>query len=248
MSDFAYGFFYPFRCIPLFFKKPKLILFSIVPVLINLLIYGTIFYFTFRWIYNTSSSITGAGAPDAVFYQELLHILVLFTTIILLLVICYFFFITIGGIISAPFNEQLSLIVEEELTRVKYANPRGFWADSWMSIKAEVVKLGFYLSISVPLFFLNFIPVVGFIFNILNIIFSSFYNALDFLDIPMTRREIRLKEKIKITNRRGMLSYGFGAIAFIIMFVPVINVLLKPLLVVSGTSLFFEKDYLKFYK
>lgn len=248
MSDFAYGFFYPFRCIPLFFRKPKLILFSIVPVLINLLIYGTIFYFTFRWIYNTSSSVTGADSPDALFYQELLHILVLFTTIILLLVICYFFFITIGGIISAPFNEQLSLIVEEELTHVKYVNPRGFFADSWISIKAEILKLGFYLSISIPLFFLNFIPVIGFIFSILNIIFSSFYNALDFLDIPMTRKEIRLKDKIRITNRGGMLSYGFGAIAFIIMFVPVINVLLKPLLVVSGTSLFFEKDYLKFYK
>lgn len=248
MSDFAYGFFYPFKCIPLFFKKPKLILFSIVPVLLNLLIYGTIFYFTFSWIYNTSSSVTGANNPDALFYQELLHILVLFTTIILLLVICYFFFITIGGIISAPFNEQLSLIVEEELTHVKYVNPRGFFADAWMSIKAEILKLGFYLSISVPLFLLNFIPVIGFIFSILNIIFSSFYNALDFLDIPMTRKEIRLKDKIKITNRGGMLSYGFGAIAFIIMFVPVINVLLKPLLVVSGTSLFFEKDYLKFYK
>jgi CysZ protein len=104
------------------------------------------------------------------------------------------------------------------------------------------------LSISIPLFLLNFIPVVGFIFDILNIIFSSFYNALDFLDIPMTRREIKLRQKIRITNSGGMLSYGFGAIAFIIMFVPIINVLLKPLLVVSGTSLFFEKDYLKFYK
>ncbi|HEX2788063.1 MAG TPA: EI24 domain-containing protein [Ignavibacteria bacterium] len=248
MSDFAYGFFYPFRCIPLFFRKPKLILFSIVPVLINLLIYGTIFYFVFSWIYNTSSNITGANNPDALFYQELLHILVLFTTVILLLVICYFFFITIGGIISAPFNELLSVIVEEELTKIKVVNPRGFFADSWMSIKAEVVKLGFYLSISIPLFLLNFIPIVGFIFDILNIIFSSFYNALDFLDIPMTRREIKLRQKIKITNSGGMLSYGFGAIAFIIMFVPVINVLLKPLLVVSGTSLFFEKDYLKFYK
>jgi CysZ protein len=248
MSDFAYGFFYPFRCIPLFFKKPKLILFSIVPVLINLLIYGTIFYFTFLWIYNTSSSITGANNPDALFYQELLHILVLFTTVILLLVICYFFFITIGGIISAPFNELLSVIVEEELTKIKVVNPRGFFADSWMSIKAEVVKLGFYLSISIPLFLLNFIPVVGFIFDILNIIFSSFYNALDFLDIPMTRREIKLRQKIRITNSGGMLSYGFGAIAFIIMFVPIINVLLKPLLVVSGTLLFFEKDYLKNFR
>ncbi|MEZ4689833.1 MAG: hypothetical protein R3A12_06480 [Ignavibacteria bacterium] len=40
-------------------------------------------------------------------------------------------------------------------------------------------------------------------------------------------------------NSKKMLSYGFGAIAFILTFLPVINVFeMNPILVAAGTGLF----------
>ena len=59
----------------------------------------------------------------------------------------------------------------------------------------------------------------------------------------MTRKYYTLRDKIRVTYSRPMYSMGFGCASFLIMFLPVINVLTKPLCVVSGTAFYFEKMY-----
>jgi len=48
-------------------------------------------------------------------------------------------------------------------------------------------------------------------------------------------------QKLKVTQRGKMLTYGFGCMAFLMMFLPVVNVFMKPILVVAGTSLYYER-------
>ena len=120
----------------------------------------------------------------------------------------------------------------------------GFWEDAYISIKGEVQKLIFYLLILLLIFILNFVPVIGSVFSaILGFIFSCYYNSLDFLDYPMTRKKMRFRDKLKVTSSGRLVTYGFGLTAFLLMFLPVINVFMKPILVASGTSLFYEKGY-----
>jgi len=246
MNDFFFGFFYPIRSLSFFFKQPKIILYSMIPMVINLIIYGTIFYFSYSWIIGTSGELTGANNLEATWFQEVLHFFILIFSFMLLLLVCYLVFITVGGIINAPFAEHISQLVEEIVTRIKYDNKLNFLQDAWYSIKAESFKLIFYFSVIIPLFFVNFIPMIGSVLaTILGIIFSFFYNALDYLDYPMTRRFYRLKRKIKVTHSGGLLSYGFGCMAFLMLFLPVLNVFFKPVLVVAGTSLFYERDFEK---
>jgi uncharacterized protein involved in cysteine biosynthesis len=79
----------------------------------------------------------------------------------------------------------------------------------------------------------NFVPVIGNVFStVLGLIFSFFYNALDFLDYPLTRKLATFRYKLKFTQNGGMISYGFGCMAFLMMFLPVVNVFMKPILVV----------------
>ncbi|MBP9097092.1 MAG: hypothetical protein KBG21_10815, partial [Ignavibacteria bacterium] len=94
------------------------------------------------------------------------------------------------------------------------------------------------------------IPVAGTIIStILGLLFSFFYNSLDFFDYPMQRKMFTLRQKIKGTNSGGMFTYGFGSMAFLMMFLPFINSLFKPLLVVAGTKLYLEKiNYNEFLK
>ena len=73
--------------------------------------------------------------------------------------------------------------------------------------------------------------------------FSFFYNALDYMDYPLTRRMTGFRDKLKIVNSKKMLTYGFGAMAFLLTFIPVFNVFMNPILVAAGTSLFYEKKY-----
>ena len=193
---------------------------------------------------GTIGQLTGASQPDAGFWTELLHIILLIAGFLLLLLICYLAFVILGGIITAPFNEKISQMVEEVITNEKTTPDLGFWKDVYISIKAEIEKLVFYFSFLFIFFLINFIPVIGTIISAsLGTLYSFLYNALDFLDYPMTRKLIPFKQKLRVTRKGGTLTYGFGCIAFLMMFLPVVNVFMKPILVVSGTALYYERRY-----
>ena len=242
MKEFFYGFFYPFKSIAFFFQHPRVILLSIIPTIINIIIYVLIFYFTYTRLINSLPLADGNSENFAgQMIESAYNSLVYFLTFVLVLIVSYFAYVIIGGLISAPFNENISQYVEETVTGVKCPYVP-FLKDTWLSVKGEILKLLFYFSIIIPLFFINYIPVAGTIIStILGLLFSFFYNSLDFFDYPMQRKMFTLRQKISGTNYGGILTYGFGAIAFLMMFVPFINSLFKPLLVVSGTKLYLEK-------
>jgi CysZ protein len=218
-------------------------------MLINLLIYGTIFFFSYKWIIERTGYLTGADTPDASPMQELINLFFLILGFLILLIVCYILFTTVGGLITAPFNERISRLVEETVTGQKIVDNITFWQDAWLSFKAEFLKLLLYFSIITPLFLINFVPMIGSVIStVLGTLFSFFYNALDFMDYPLTRRFYPLRKKIVITHAGGMLTYGFGCMAFLMTFLPVINVFFKPVLVVAGTAFFFEKEYDKLIK
>lgn len=243
MNNFIFGFFYPFKCIKLFFKYPKLIAYSIVPMIINLIIYGAVFFYTYNWITGKSEEAVGNNVSNQILFELIQTFLKVFT-FLLVLVICYFLFIIFGGIISAPFNEKISKYIEENLFGEKVENNLSFLKDALVSIVAELKKLLFYFSIMIPLLLIEFIPMIGGVITLVfGTGFSFFYNALDYLDYPLTRRMEGFREKLKIVNSKTMLSYGFGTIAFLLTFIPVVNVFMNPILVAAGTSLFYEKNY-----
>jgi len=244
MKDFFFGFTYPIKSINYYLKNPKLVLYSIVPFIINLIIYGTIFIISINKATGFSENLTGSGDANAAVWQKFLNIIIIVLLIFLVLLICYLAFITLGNLLTAPFNEKISKYAENKITNKESENEIGFWKDSFLSIKAEGAKIVFYLSILIPIFLLNLIPVIGSVLSTsLGILFSFFYNALDFLDYPMTRRYYTLRKKINIVLSRKMLSIGFGCCIFLMMFLPVINLFLKPVCVTAGTTLFFERKY-----
>lgn len=244
MKNFIEGFTYPFKSIKFFIKYPKTIIHSIIPVTINMFIYLTAFILLYSYVMDKSYKLTGADDINAGFWHEFLNIFILIISFIIVLIFCYFIIIVLGGIISAPFNENISLIIEEKLTLKKSDYNPGFFRDTWLNILSELKKLSFYFIFIIIFFFIGLIPFIGGIISIiLSVLFSFFFNALDFFDYPMTRRYLSLRQKIRITASKPFYTMGFGCAAFLIMFIPVVNVLLKPLCVVSGTAFLFEKGY-----
>ncbi len=98
MNDFIFGFFYPFKSIKLFFKYPKLIAYSIVPIVINLIIYGTIFFYTYNWISGKTEDAVSNNVSSQILFEIIQYFLRVFY-FFLVLIICYFLFIIFGGII-----------------------------------------------------------------------------------------------------------------------------------------------------
>jgi len=213
-------------------------------MIINLLIYGSVFILSYSWFTGSIESWLGIEGAEAGFWLRFLHTALLIIGFILLLFFCYLLFTILGNVITAPFNEEISQRVEEIVVGTKEGHKMGFWEDAYISIKGEVQKLAFYLIILLLIFSLNLIPIAGSVIaTVLGVIFSSFYNALDFLDYPMTRKRMRFRDKLKVTRKGKLVTYGFGFTAFLLLFLPVINVFMKPILVVAGTSLYYEKDF-----
>lgn len=212
-------------------------------MIINLIIYGSIFIFTYSRLIGIIQQWTGVNETSVTFWAQVLHVILLIAGVILILLICYLAFTVFGGIITAPFNENISKFVEENVCGYK-SNELSFWKDTYISIKGEIQKLIFYFAGLFIFFLINLIPAAGSIISvILGTIFSFFYNALDFLDYPLTRQLAAFKTKLKSAQSGGMVTYGFGAMAFLMMFLPVINVFIKPLLVVAGTKMYYEKRF-----
>lgn len=244
MKGFLFGFTYPFRSIKFFFSHPKLISYSIAPMIINMIIYGSVFFFTYGWILGSIDKWLGVEGMETGFWMDFLQTALLIVGFLILLFICYLLFITIGNLVTAPFNEEISQRVEEIVTGGGVGHKMGFWEDAVTSIKGEAQKIAFYLSILLFIFAMNIIPVVGSVVStIVGTVFSFFYNALDFLDFPMTRRKMRFRHKLKVVKEGGLITYGFGCAAFLMMFLPIVNVFMKPILVVAGTSLYYERGY-----
>lgn len=244
MKDFLFGFTYPFRSLKFFFSHTVLIKYSIAPMLINLLIYGSVFIFSYNWLMGSLDKWLGIENTEAGFWLKFIYIVLLIIGFLLLLFVCYLLFAILGNIITAPFNEEISQRVEEIVSKGKIEHKIGFWEDAYISIKGEVQKLLFYLSILLLIFSLNIIPVAGSVLaTTIGVIFSCFYNALDFLDYPMTRKKMRFRDKLKVTQKGKLVTFGFGFTSFLLMFLPVVNVFMKPILVAAGTALYYEKGY-----
>lgn len=240
-KEFLYGLSYPFKTIKLFFQHPKISLLSIVPLIINAVIYGTIFFIAFSYLYDTILDISKSMTVGLGFLEYAINYLVFILTFFVVLLLCYILFVIAGGILSSPFNEAISQRVEIISTGELVSSTKGFFADLLISLRAELIKLSFLVLVTIPLFLLGFIPVIGILFFSLATIFSMFFNTLDFVDYPLTRRHVKFKEKVKLILSNKSVTFGFGATAFVITFIPGVNIILRPILVVAGTSLYFDK-------
>lgn len=244
MKNFIYGLVHPFKSVTMFIKYPKLILQSIIPVIINLIIYSSIFAFTVYKFSGLAKSLTGMESPEVLWYNYVFYVFLLLVSIVLILFICYFVFTILGSIITGPFNENISQYIEEKILNEKIIYDIGFFKDAYRSITAELKKLVLYIFFIVPFFLIGFIPIIGsLISGILIFSFSVFYTALDFFDYPMQRKNYTLRQKVKSVLANKPVSAGFGVTGFLLMLIPFLNVFLKPLLVVSGTAVYFEKKY-----
>jgi CysZ protein len=212
-------------------------------MIINLIIYGSIFIYTYSRLIGIIQQWTGINVSSVTIWTQALHILLLILGILLILLICYFAFVIFGGIITAPFNENISKFVEQNVYGYK-TEELSFWKDTYISIKIEIQKLLFYFTGLFIFILINLIPIAGNVVSVtLGTVFSFFYNALDFLDYPLTRQLASFRTKLEAAQSGGMVTYGFGAMAFLMMFLPIINVFMKPLLVVAGTRLYYEKNF-----
>lgn len=145
----------------------------------------------------------------------------------LLLAVLTFTAVTL--LVGEPFYEKLSEQVEESEGGCPPGPDRPLWRELWMSLRDSLYVLSRALLFAVPLFFLGFVPVIGqTVIPALGFCVSGFFLTLELTSVAMQRRDIPVRERLRLLRARKGLALGFGIPLVLGFLVPLAAVFLMP--------------------
>ncbi len=155
--------------------------------------------------------------------------------IILHLVIRILFIITFaytGGysivIILSPVYACLSEKTEKILTGNDYPfSFIQFIKDIWRGIMLAIRNFAIEMILTIGLFILSFIPLVGLFTGITLFIITSYFYGFSFIDYSLERRKMDLKTSVSFVKENKGIAIGNGLIFAFILLIPYIGVLLS---------------------
>lgn len=239
-GSFTGGFLAMFRSMKTVSENRGLMRYFIIPFLLNIVILTGVVFISYTFLY---SWISGFMTGDSFFIRALGFMvrLVLILGLVLLTTIIYS---TVGSVVIAPFNDVISLRVEEKITgadfREDFSLP-AFLADMGRILSNIVKLLVLVIIVNILISFINLVPLVGtVIFSILSFLITAFFAGFNFFDFPLDRRKLSFGEKLKVLWRFKFPVMGLGTGFFLFSFIPVINFLGLNLGAVGATLIFIE--------
>jgi len=147
-------------------------------------------------------------------------------------------FATLANMIGQPFFERISDRVERDLGDP----PAGIDSPWWRTLPRATVEslllFALILCINVPLFLLALTPVVGqSLVPLIQAVISGYLLSVELLAIPLERRGLHLRGRLRFAWSHRAPVAGFGVAAFLLFLVPLANVVAMPGAVVGGTLL-----------
>ncbi|TEW54961.1 sulfate transporter CysZ [Psychromonas sp. RZ22] len=216
-------------------RHPKLRVFVLIPLLINILIFASAFWFLFSSITEWINSYIG-DLPDFLSWLSYL-----FWPIIIFSILFAFSFVfsTIANLIAAPFNGLLAEKTENLLTNSSIND------DGWKELlkdlprifKREYQKWVYFLPRMLLCLILFFIPVIGqTIAPVIWFIFAGWMMAIQYADYPFDNHKVPFAKMKKILIARFGKNITFGMVISICTTIPVLNFIIMPIAVCGATA------------
>lgn len=213
-----------------------------VPLLINLALFTAIFWFSYTrfdgWVRGL------IPVAEAWYWSALFYLLIALAVALLLLVEVYLFAL-VGNLLACPFMEILSRRVEEAVASAPPESSGGLRAVLGEIIRVgllQIRKLLLYLAVLALLLLINLLPGVGALaYAVLAWAVTSYFLVLEFLDYPLDRRRLNLRQKLAYVWRLRFTGLGFGAALFVLGMIPVLNITLLPMGAVGATLLYLDR-------
>ncbi|MCK4784821.1 MAG: sulfate transporter CysZ [Desulfobacteraceae bacterium] len=220
--------------------KPGIRMYVLIPLMINVLLFGGAIYFGYSEFLNFVNYYL--PAEDGWFGW--LRWIVIPIFFIAALIIVFFTFGIIANLIGSPFNSLLAAAVEKHLTgSLPQSN------NSWKAVLisaipimlAELKKTAYYLLITVPFLVLFIIPIVNIIAPFLWLLMVAWVMAVEYTDYPMSNRNLSFAELRRRLKQRRFMAFGFGGCVMFTMSIPVLNFFVMPVAVAGATAMAVEK-------
>ncbi|HYE73549.1 MAG TPA: EI24 domain-containing protein, partial [Blastocatellia bacterium] len=141
-------------------------------------------------------------------------------------------------IFLAPISEVLSrrtwaLDGSPSVERIEVGIIRAMW-EGVKLVTLQLIVMGFALLIGLVF------PPVG---VPLGIFLTLCVSGIDFLDVPLSLRGLPLKKKLGVLWRNKAVALGFSTACYLLLFIPIINLLVLPVGVIGATMLVSRLDW-----
>ncbi|MCB1791102.1 MAG: sulfate transporter CysZ [Gammaproteobacteria bacterium] len=229
------GFLLPFQGLRLILS-PGLRRYVLIPLLVNLLIFGALAYFGATYFEH----FMNRWLPTQSWLEFVRWILWLLFAAVYALALFYGF-TAIANLIGSPFNAMLAAKVEEKLTGTRPAD-----ADESLlkavgpALLGEIGKLGYLVSRAAPLLILFLIPGLNIVVSVAWLLFGFWFLTIEYADYPMGNHALKAREQRARLRRNRLQSLAFGAGVTVIMLIPVLQFAAMPAAVAAATRLWVD--------
>ena len=141
----------------------------------------------------------------------------------------------VANIVAAPFNALLSIRVEEHLVGSLSESNSSLWMIMPRALWREVTKLLYLLPRLLGLLLLSVIPVVNAAAPVLWILFGTWMMAIQYTDYAADNNEVSFTDLRGRLAEARMQSIMFGLPAYLLLAIPVVNLIILPVAVAGGT-------------
>lgn len=238
VASFTRGFSYPLRAVKFLSKKPGLLKYLAIPLVINILVFSISVYFGL----DLFEGMLETYAPSTdVWYGMALYYLAWTVALLLTTVVVFFSFTVVGNLIASPFNELLSEHTEALLVGRKpderFSVGR-FWKEASNSIVVEVKKMAVFIVGMLLLLAINLIPGIGsLIYAVLAPLFTLFFLVIEYMAFVLMRKQLKFVQQRRYITKRPVLMAGFACSIFCLLAIPFLQFFCIPLAVVGATLL-----------
>ena len=211
--------------------------FVLIPLLINVLLFGSSLFFIYDWLTQGFSYLNDLLPTWLSWLEWLLWPIAIFTILFSYTSI----FSIITNFIAAPFNGLLSEKVELHLTGKAINDDKilDTIKDVPRMIAREGTKLVYYLPRAIGFFLLLwFLPIFG---QVLWVLFTCWMFSVQYQDFAFDNHKIHFRETRQQLKQNQGLSYGFGFAVLIFTTIPLLNLLVMPVAVCGATKLWVEQ-------
>lgn len=220
--------------------SPGLRRYVIIPLLVNTLVFIAVIWFGFGQIGNLIDWLM-AKLPE--WLQWLSWLLYIVFGLICLLVM-FFTFSLLANVIAAPFNDLLCTAVARRIAGrdiFSESDQKPFLQQIVPSMLNEVKKLAYFIGWSIPFLILLVIPGINIVGAILWFLFSAWMLNMEYMDYPMSQRNLNFTEQRARLKKRKILSFAFGSTISAATLIPIVNFLVMPAAVAGATALWFDQ-------
>ena len=242
-NNFLKGSMYLFKGFTDIFQ-PRIKRFLIIPLIINILIFGFVFYFGFYNALKALGKISFYSLPDWLHWLSVIITIIKFFVMIMVsfaLLSSYGVISTLAAnLLGCPFNSILSTHLSRKL---KYHPPPS--PPIMHTLLREGHKLLYYLPrglvVAILAVALHFIPPSNLLTPFLLYGFSAWMMAIQYLDYPADNFHVPFEDLLKMLKKHRGLTLGFGLTVALLSSIPFLNLFVMPAAVLGSTRMWHDK-------